>query len=109
MFYPSGLYPQAPRPPKQPSIQDFQFFPPRLFELLDKEIYYFRKTINYKVPKNPEFGSDADRIRKEEQSKIDNSDELDEEELAEKATLLTEVSFLFCSNWFFFFYKTRLC
>ncbi|KAK0042721.1 SWI/SNF-related matrix-associated actin-dependent regulator of chromatin subfamily A member 5-like [Biomphalaria glabrata] len=82
--------PKAPRPPKQPSIQDFQFFPPRLFELLDKEIYYFRKTIGYKVPKNPEFGADADRIRKEEQAKIDQSAPLDEEELAEKESLLKE-------------------
>ena len=41
--------PKAPRPPKQPSVQDFQFFPPALFELLDKEIYAFRKSINYKV------------------------------------------------------------
>lgn len=40
---------QAPRPPKQPNIQDFQFFPPRLFELLEKEILYYRKTIGYKV------------------------------------------------------------
>lgn len=40
--------PKAPRPPKQPYVQDFQFFPPRLFELLDKEIYAFRKSINYK-------------------------------------------------------------
>ena len=43
------MYLQAPRPPKQPNVQDFQFFPPRLFELLDREIYYFRKTLNYKV------------------------------------------------------------
>ncbi|RUS91446.1 hypothetical protein EGW08_000770 [Elysia chlorotica] len=82
--------PKAPRPPKQPSIQDFQFFPPRLFELLDKEIYFFRKSIGYRVPKNPEFGADADRIRKEEQAKIDESSQLDEEELAEKDTLLKE-------------------
>ena len=82
---------QAPRPPKQPNIQDYQFFPPRLFEILDKEIYFFRKTINYKVPKNPEFGSDADRIRKDEQGKIDNSAQLDEDELAEKDSLLREV------------------
>lgn len=34
--------PKPPRPPKQPNVQDFQFFPPRLFELLDKEIYAFR-------------------------------------------------------------------
>ena len=40
---------QAPRPPKQPSVQDHQFYPPRLFELLDKEIYLFRKQIGYKV------------------------------------------------------------
>ena len=44
--------PKAPRPPKQPSVQDFQFFPPALFELLDKEIYAFRKSINYKVSKD---------------------------------------------------------
>ena len=41
--------PKAPRPPKQPNVQDFQFFPPRLFELLDIEIYSYRKGINYKV------------------------------------------------------------
>ena len=41
--------PKAPRPPKQPNIQDFQFFPPRLFELLDKEIYFYRKSIGYRV------------------------------------------------------------
>lgn len=34
---------KAPRPPKQPIVQDFQFFPPRLFELLDQEIYHYRK------------------------------------------------------------------
>ena len=27
---------KAPRPPKQPIVQDFQFYPPRLFELLDQ-------------------------------------------------------------------------
>lgn len=40
---------QAPRPPKQPNVQDYQFFPPRLFELLDQEIYHYRKTLGYKV------------------------------------------------------------
>ena len=34
--------PKAPRPPKQPVVQDYQFYPPRLFELLDQEIYAFR-------------------------------------------------------------------
>jgi len=74
--------PKAPRPPKQPIVQDFQFFPPRLFELLDQEIYYFRKTLGYKVPKNPELGPDAARIQKEEQRKIDEAQLLTEEEVS---------------------------
>ncbi|KAK3100807.1 hypothetical protein FSP39_025526 [Pinctada imbricata] len=82
--------PKAPRPPKQPNVQDFQFFPPRLFELLDKEIYYYRKTIGYRVPKNPDLGSDAERVRREEQGKIDESDVLTEEETQEKEDLLKE-------------------
>ncbi|XP_025084956.1 SWI/SNF-related matrix-associated actin-dependent regulator of chromatin subfamily A member 5-like isoform X2 [Pomacea canaliculata] len=82
--------PKAPRPPKQPNIQDFQFYPPRLFELLDKEIYYYRKSIGYRVPKNPDLGADADRVRKEEQARIDESEPLTEEEIAEKDELLKE-------------------
>merc|ERR1719461_2670839 len=50
---------KAPRPPKQPIVQDFQFFPPRLFELLDQEIYHYRKSVGYKVPLNTDLGSDA--------------------------------------------------
>ncbi|KAF8782283.1 SWI/SNF-related matrix-associated like protein [Argiope bruennichi] len=82
--------PKAPRPPKQPTIQDFQFFPPRLFELLDKEIFYFRKTIGYKVPKNPDLGPDAAVFQKEEQEKIDEAEPLTEEEITEKERLLNE-------------------
>ncbi|XP_017778534.1 PREDICTED: chromatin-remodeling complex ATPase chain Iswi isoform X2 [Nicrophorus vespilloides] len=81
---------QAPRPPKQPIVQDFQFFPPRLFELLDQEIYFYRKTLGYKVPKNMEFGSEANKHQKEEQRKIDESDALTEEEAVEKESLLTQ-------------------
>ena len=50
--------PKAPRPPKQPYVQDFQFFPPRLFELLDKEIYAFRKSISYKAVRDTELPPD---------------------------------------------------
>lgn len=82
--------PKAPRPPKQPNVQDFQFFPPRLFELLDREIYYFRKTVGYKVPRNPDLGADAGKIQREEQSKIDESEPLTEEEIAEKEDLLQQ-------------------
>lgn len=82
--------PKAPRPPKQPIVQDFQFFPPRLFELLDQEIYYYRKTLNYKVPKNPELGSEATKAQREEQRKIDEAEPLNDEEIQEKETLLTQ-------------------
>ncbi|KRT79177.1 helicase [Oryctes borbonicus] len=82
--------PKAPRPPKQPIVQDFQFFPPRLFELLDQEIYFYRKTLGYKVPKNPELGPEASKQQKEEQRKIDESEPLTEEEQQEKESLLTQ-------------------
>ncbi|EDV20568.1 uncharacterized protein TRIADDRAFT_60972 [Trichoplax adhaerens] len=81
--------PKAPRPPKQPNVQDFQFFPPRLFELLDKEIYAFRKSINYKVPANPDLPhADGVRQQREEQARVDASEPLTAEELEEKEGLL---------------------
>ncbi|CAL8083605.1 unnamed protein product [Orchesella dallaii] len=82
--------PKAPRPPKLPIVQDFQFFPPRLFELLDQEIYFYRKTLGYKVPRNPDLGADAAKIQKEEQKKIDDAHPLSEEEQIERDTLLTK-------------------
>ncbi|XP_051517055.1 SWI/SNF-related matrix-associated actin-dependent regulator of chromatin subfamily A member 5-like isoform X2 [Myxocyprinus asiaticus] len=81
--------PKAPRPPKQPNIQDFQFFPPHLFELLEMEILYYRKTIGYKVPRNPDIPNSA-QVQKEEQSKIDEAEPLSPEEAEEKEKLLTQ-------------------
>ncbi|XP_069895860.1 probable global transcription activator SNF2L1 isoform X4 [Dipodomys merriami] len=81
--------PKAPRPPKQPNVQDFQFFPPRLFELLEKEILYYRKTIGYKVPRNPEMPNPV-LAQKEEQKKIDGAEPLTPEETEEKEKLLTQ-------------------
>jgi len=81
---------KAPRPPKQPIVQDFQFFPPRLFELLDQEIYHFRQSVGYRVPLNTDLGPEAKKIQKEEQRKIDEADELTEEEQEEKEDLLTQ-------------------
>ena len=85
----------APRPPKQPIVQDFQFFPPRLFELLDQEIYHYRKSVGYKVPLNTDLGSDAKKVQREEQRKIDDAEELTEDEQQEKEELLQEVSSYF--------------
>lgn len=71
-------------------MQDFQFFPPRLFELLDQEIYHYRKTVNYKVPRNSELGAEAAKVQREEQRKIDEAEPLTEDEQAEKESLLTQ-------------------
>lgn len=82
--------PKAPRPPKQPYVQDFQFFPPRLFELLDKEIYAYRKSISYKAVKDLELPPDeAKKQQAEEQKKIDEAEPLTEDEMNEKDSLLT--------------------
>uniref|UniRef100_A0A287D8S1 SNF2 related chromatin remodeling ATPase 1 n=1 Tax=Ictidomys tridecemlineatus TaxID=43179 RepID=A0A287D8S1_ICTTR len=81
--------PKAPRPPKQPNVQDFQFFPPHLFELLEKEILYYRKTIGYKVPRNPDIPNPA-LAQREEQKKIDGAEPLTPEETEEKEKLLTQ-------------------
>ena len=107
--------PKAPRPPKQPSIQEFQFYPPRLFELLDQEIYYYRKSIGYRVPLNPEV-PDPEESQKEEQGKIDSAEPLSEEQQKEKEELLQQVhmsvyiitcviffTFKLCFRVFFFF------
>ncbi|XP_031550358.1 SWI/SNF-related matrix-associated actin-dependent regulator of chromatin subfamily A member 5-like [Actinia tenebrosa] len=81
--------PKAPRPPKQPNVQDYQFFPPRLFELLDKEIYAFRKSIGYKMPLDYD-DPNAEENRKQEQQLIDDAEPLTEEEVEEKEQLLQE-------------------
>jgi len=82
---------KAPRPPKQPNIQDFQFFPPRLFELLDHEIYFYRQQVGYKVPRDMNQPKDEGlAVQKEEQDRIDNAAALTEEEAEEKEKLLQE-------------------
>jgi superfamily II DNA or RNA helicase len=82
--------PKAPRPPKQPYVQDFQFFPPHLFELLDKEIYAYRKSINYKAVRDSELPPEEAKAQQlEEQRRIDEAEPLTEEEQIEKENLLT--------------------
>jgi hypothetical protein len=72
--------PKAPRPPKQPQVQDFQFFPPRLFELLDCEIYHYRKTIGYRVPRDYDLpDEESKKKQKAGQAQIDQAEPLNEQ------------------------------
>eukprot|EP00042_Codosiga_hollandica_P043781 m.421015 g.421015 ORF g.421015 m.421015 type:complete len:1024 (+) comp56643_c0_seq2:174-3245(+) len=79
---------KAPRPPKQPKIDDFQLYPLRVIELLEKEVYAFRKSVGYKVPKSEADADDEER--KQEQERIDTAENLTEEEITERDELLKQ-------------------
>ncbi|KAJ5532663.1 SNF2-related protein [Penicillium frequentans] len=85
--------PKVPRAPKQTTVHDWQFFPPGLQELQEKETAYFHKEIGYKapLPEGPEEElSDREAERDLEQQEIDNSQPLTEEERAEKDRMSEE-------------------
>jgi SWI/SNF-related matrix-associated actin-dependent regulator of chromatin subfamily A member 5 len=82
--------PKAPRAPKQVAIHDYQFFPPLLQDLQDRETAYHRKEIGYKVPlpEGPEEELETREAERDlEQQEIDNATPLTEEEQEEKQTL----------------------
>jgi SWI/SNF-related matrix-associated actin-dependent regulator of chromatin subfamily A member 5 len=83
---------RVPRAPKQVVIHDYQFFPPELQELQDKETAWYRKENNIKAPL-PE-GTDEDLEAREAdqelaQQEIDNAVPLTEEEKKEKERLIS--------------------
>ncbi|KAL8653192.1 MAG: hypothetical protein Q9226_003953 [Calogaya cf. arnoldii] len=82
--------PKAPRAPKQIQIHDYQFFPPKLSDLQDRETAFFRKELGFKVPlPDREDMSDEDKEaeRALEQREIDEAVELTEAERNEKEVL----------------------
>ncbi|WVQ73853.1 hypothetical protein IAR50_003434 [Cryptococcus sp. DSM 104548] len=91
---PKADKPKVARAPKQVIVNDFQFYPPRLIELQDKETDHHKKTINYQVPlREPEEGetkADVEAEQKEEQERIENAEPLNEDEIAEKDNLIGE-------------------
>lgn len=98
-FYRQAIYgnsgkaeakPKAPRAPKQVTVHDYQFYPPRLRDLQDRETAYYRKEIGYKVPLadgDEENVSEREAERALEQQEIDNATPLNEEEQEEKQKL----------------------
>ncbi|RKP38464.1 SNF2 family [Dimargaris cristalligena] len=88
--------PRLPRP-KKLAINDFQFYPLELKELLEKEADYYRKSINYKVPYEGDPAADSVEVREakeasqaEEQAKIDQAERLTDAELELKERLSTD-------------------
>ena len=79
-----------PRAPKQITVHDWQFFPPGLQELQEKETAFHHKEIGYKapLPEGPEEElSEREAERDLEQQEIDNAQPLTEEEKKTKALL----------------------
>lgn len=91
---PKSDKPKVPRPPKQVHTQDFQFYPPRLIELQNREYDAHLKAQNYVVPtREPEEGETAEQVeaeRAEEQERINNAEPLTEEEVEEKESLVDQ-------------------
>ncbi|KAK5661678.1 hypothetical protein OQA88_9778 [Cercophora sp. LCS_1] len=82
--------PKAPRAPKQIPVHDYQFYPPRLRDLQDRETAFYRKEIGYKVPLpegEDETLSEREAERALDQQEIDNATPLTEEEREEKEKL----------------------
>jgi SWI/SNF-related matrix-associated actin-dependent regulator of chromatin subfamily A member 5 len=85
--------PKAPRAPKQVQAHDFQFYPPKLRDLYDRETAYYRKEIGYKIPLpdgDEENLSDREAERALDQQEIDNATPLTEEEHEEKERLAVQ-------------------
>lgn len=85
--------PKAPRAPKQVPVHDYQFYPPRLRDLQDRETAFYRKEIGYKVPLSDgdeETLSEREAERALDQQEIDNATTLTEEERQEKEELSTQ-------------------
>jgi SWI/SNF-related matrix-associated actin-dependent regulator of chromatin subfamily A member 5 len=82
--------PKVPRAPRQMAMHDYQFFPPRLGDLQEKETAWFRKENNIKAPL-AEGDEDTLEQRQQdqelEQNLIDQAEPLTEEEIAEKEQL----------------------
>ncbi|KNC53652.1 chromatin-remodelling complex ATPase ISWI2 [Thecamonas trahens ATCC 50062] len=85
---------KAPRPPKQPFVAEYQFYPDELHELLARELWAWRfentpKYVDEVIANDEELKTDEDRAaRREELREI--AVPLTEEEMARRDELLTK-------------------
>ena len=85
--------PRIPRAPKQVQIHDYQFFPPGLHELQEKETAWYRKDNNLKAPLAEGTDEDLEQRKEDqelEQRLIDDAVPLTEEEKEQKEQLTAE-------------------
>lgn len=86
--------PKLPRAPKQVPLNDWQFYPPRLGELQQREMRAYQRSIGYKVPlREAKEGETEDQVVAEQQAEqqaVDAAEELTEAEVEEKEQLTSE-------------------
>ncbi|KAG7446305.1 SNF2 family DNA-dependent ATPase [Guyanagaster necrorhizus] len=80
--------PKLPRAPKQIAIQDFQFFPPQLAELQERELAVHKRlngiSATLREPSGPEDTPETLEERQAAQEFIDTAEPLTEVEIAQK-------------------------
>lgn len=84
---------RVPRAPKQVHIHDYQFFPPELQELQDKETAWYRKENNLQAPLAEGTEEDLEARKADQelaQQEIDNAVPLTEEEKELKEKLVAQ-------------------
>ncbi|KAI0304101.1 SNF2 family N-terminal domain-containing protein [Russula brevipes] len=87
--------PKLPRAPKQIALQDFQFFPPKLAELQERELAVYKRLNEIPATLRDPQGEDdtPEKLEAEQQAAqefIDTAEALTEEELQEKEELISQ-------------------
>ncbi|KAI0268255.1 SNF2 family N-terminal domain-containing protein [Gloeopeniophorella convolvens] len=87
--------PKLPRAPKQISLQDFQFFPPKLAELQERELAVYKRLNDIPAVARDAQGEDdtPEKLEAELQAAqefIDSAEPLTEEEVQEKEDLIAQ-------------------
>lgn len=85
---------RVPRPPGYIVLNDWQFFPPRLAELQERELRAYQRGVGYVPPvraaKDEESEADVQAEQQREVQQIEAAEPLTEEEQEEKAALIEE-------------------
>ncbi|KAI9508946.1 SNF2 family N-terminal domain-containing protein [Russula earlei] len=87
--------PKLPRAPKQIALQDFQFFPPKLAELQERELAAYKRLNEIPATLRDPQGEDdtpekLEAERQAAQELIDTAEALTEEEVQEKEELIAQ-------------------
>jgi len=81
---------RAPKLPRLPQIQDFQFFPPELHQIFEKEILYHKKATGYRPTHYADMDDEETVAYNRERQAISSAEPLTDEEIGRKDAMLTQ-------------------